>query len=268
MPAIALVGATGKMGRALVCAAAESPQVRITGACASTRSNQLGNDVGVLAGRPPLGVTVTADLPLALKGADVAIDFALADGLEGRARAISAAGCAWVLGTTGLSAGHREAVESASTRIAVLASPNMSLAVQLLMRLIDTAARALPADFDIEIHETHHRDKVDAPSGTARRLGEIAASARGLVAADPAESMRSVATGPRKPDTIGFSVARGGDIVGEHRVLFAGLGEQLVLEHRASDRMAFARGAVTAAVWLAGRLPGRYEMSDVGAGKQ
>ncbi len=268
MPAIALVGATGRMGRALVCAAAESPQARIAGACASARSHHLGRDVGLLAGHPAVGVTVTADLPLALKGADVAIDFALAEGLEERARAISAAGCAWVLGTTGLTAAQREAVDSASARIAVIASPNMCLAVQLLMRLVDTAARTLPPDFDIEIHETHHRDKVDAPSGTARRLGEIAAKARGLAIGNPGDSIRTAASGPRKPDTIGFSVARGGDIVGEHRVLFAGLGEQLVLEHRASDRMAFARGAVTAALWLAGKPAGRYEMNDVGSGKQ
>jgi len=256
------------MGRAVVCAADEYPQAHITGASASAHSRHLGKDIGVLAGRPALGVAVASEFALALKGADVAIDFALADGVEERARMISTAGCAWVLGSTGLSARQREAIDLASTRIAVIASPNMSLAVQLLMRLVDAAARALPPEFDIEIHESHHRDKVDAPSGTARRLGEIAAAARGIAPGDPAGSIRSASTGPRTPDTIGFSVARGGDLVGEHRVVFAGLGEQLVLEHRAADRMAFARGALSAALWLSGRPAGRYEMSDVGSGKQ
>jgi 4-hydroxy-tetrahydrodipicolinate reductase len=267
MPAIALVGATGKMGRALVRAAAERADVRICGAAASPGSRHLDQDVGLVAGHKAVGVCVTANLAKALKDSEVAIDFALPADLEVRARAISAAGCAWVLGTTGLSAAHRAAIDAAAQKVAVLVSPNMSIAVQLLMRLVGEAARALPADFDIEIHETHHRDKIDAPSGTARRLGEIAAAARGQTL-DEGNLLRSTASGARQPGAVEFSVARAGDIVGEHRVIFAGLGEQLVLEHRATDRMAFARGAMAAAVWIAGRPAGRYEMGNLIAEKQ
>jgi 4-hydroxy-tetrahydrodipicolinate reductase len=263
MPAIALMGATGKMGRALVRAVSERSELRISGALATRESAHLGEDIGVLSGFAALGVKVKSDIDAALKGADVAIDFALAGNVEERARAVAAAGCAWVLGTTGLSARQEEAVGAAAGRVPVLASPNMSVAVHLLMKLVDTAARALPTDYDIEIFEAHHRDKIDAPSGTARRLGEVAAAARGARVTASAELKRASTAGPRKAGSIGISVARGGDIVGEHRVTFAGPGEQLVLEHRANDRMAFARGAVAAALWLAGRPAGRYEMGDV-----
>lgn len=262
MPAIALVGATGRMGRALVRAAGERADVDICGAAASPGSRHLDQDVGLLAGQKAIGVRVTADLAAALKGAQVAIDFALPSDLELRARTIATAGCAWVLGTTGLDSAQRSAIDAAAKRIAVLVSPNMSIAVQLLMRLVGEAARALPQDFDIEVQETHHRDKIDAPSGTARRIGEIAAAARGQKL-EEGSLVRMVGGGARKPGAIEFSVTRAGDIVGEHRVVFAGLGEQLVLEHRATDRMAFARGALAAAVWIAGRSAGRYEMADL-----
>jgi 4-hydroxy-tetrahydrodipicolinate reductase len=256
------------MGRAVVRAAAERRDARICAAVASNRSTHLGEDIGVLAGVAALGVNITADIGAALKGADVAIDFALAADVEERARAVTSAGCAWVLGTTGLSPRQQDAVRAAAGQVAVLHSPNMSVAVQLLLRLVAEAARALPTDYDIEIFEAHHREKIDAPSGTARRLGEVAAAARGARLSESAEFQRASAGGPRKPDSIGFSVARGGDIVGEHRVTFTGLGEQLLLEHRATDRMAFARGAVAAALWLAGRPPGLYEMNDVISVKQ
>ena len=263
MAAIAIVGATGRMGRALVHAALERREVRISGALASASNTHLGEDVGVLAGGPPVGVPVTANASDALVGAQVAIDFALATNLEARALAVASAGCAWVLGTTGLSPQQSEAVDRAASRVPVLASPNMSLGVQVLLKLVEEAARALPAEFDIEIYEAHHRNKIDAPSGTARRLGEVAAAARGLELSEVGELSRTSQPGPRRTGSIGFGVARGGDIVGEHRVSFAGLGEQLVLAHCATDRMAFARGAVSAALWLAGRAPGRYEMSDI-----
>jgi len=268
MPAIALLGATGRMGRALVRAVSERPELRICGALASAASRHFGEDIGTLAGQGALGVTVTSSISAALKGADVAIDFALPDGVEERARAVVASKCAWVLGTTGFSARQQEAVAGAAMLVPVLASPNMSVAVQLLMQLVEMAARALPAGYDIEIFEAHHRDKIDAPSGTARRLGEMAAAARGTRLGDSGELNRASMPGPRKAGSIGFAVARGGDIVGEHRVTFAGAGEQLVLEHRVSDRLAFARGAVAAALWLAGRAAGRYEMRDVISAKQ
>jgi 4-hydroxy-tetrahydrodipicolinate reductase len=256
------------MGRALVRAVGERPELRICAALASAGSSHLGEDVGTLAGQAALGVTVTASITAALRGADVAIDFALPEGVEERARAVVASRCAWVLGTTGLSAQQQAAVTGAAAHIAVLTSPNMSVAVQLLIKLVETAARALPAGYDIEIFEAHHRDKIDAPSGTARRLGEAAAAARGARLADLSELNRASLPGPRKAGSIGFAVARGGDLVGEHRVTFAGSGEQLVLEHRASDRLAFARGAVAAALWLAGRPAGLYQMGDVISAKQ
>ena len=267
MPAIALVGATGKMGRALVRAATERADVRICGAAVSPGSRHLDQDVGVVAGHKAIGVRVTSDLATALKDAQVAVDFALPVDLEARARTVAAAGCAWILGTTGLDSAQRSAVDAAAKKVAVLVSPNMSIAVQLLMRLVGEAANALPKDFDIEIHETHHRDKVDAPSGTAKRLGEIAAAARGQ-SLEEGSLVRSPGSGARRAGAVEFSVTRAGDIVGEHRVIFAGLGEQLVLEHRATDRMAFARGALAAAVWIAGRPAGRYEMADLISVKQ
>ncbi len=263
MPAIALLGATGRMGRALVYAVAECPDLKISGALASAASQRLGSDVGTYAGTAAVGVAITSDIGAALKGADVAIDFALPGNLEARAQAVVAAQCNWVLGTTGLTDAQWAAVNAASRRVAVIASPNMSFAVQVLLRLADTAARSLPPDFDIEVFEAHHRDKVDAPSGTARRLGEVLAAARDTEIRVVGAFHRATAPGPRSAGSIGFSVARGGDTVGEHRVTFAGLGEQLVLEHRATDRMAFARGAVAAAAWLMGRAAGPYEMSDV-----
>lgn len=267
MPAIALLGATGRMGRAIVRAAGERSDVTITGATGSAGGRHTGEDVGTLANLPALGVRVTSDLAAALQGSDVAVDFSLPAGIERRAHEIAERRCGWVIGTTGLTQAQLLAVDEASKRVPVLASPNMSLAVQLLLRLVAQAAHALPANFDIEIHEAHHRDKLDAPSGTARRLGEVAATARG-VKPPQGELLRATASSVRAPGSIGFSVARGGDIVGEHRVVFAGPGEQLVLEHRATDRMAFARGALTAAVWLTGRAAGRYDMSDVISWKQ
>jgi 4-hydroxy-tetrahydrodipicolinate reductase len=263
MPAIALLGATGRMGRALVHAIAERPDMKISGALASAASRHLGSDAGTAAGAAALGVTITSDIGAALQAADVAIDFALPGNLSARAHAVVAARCNWVLGATGMDEAQRAAVNAASQRVAVIASPNMSIGVQVLLRLADAAARGLPPDFDIEVFEAHHRDKIDAPSGTARRLGEVLAEARGTQLAAVGEFGRATAPGPRKVGSIGFSVARGGDIVGEHRVTFAGRGEQLVLEHRATDRMAFARGAVAAAAWLAGRAPGLYQMSDI-----
>ncbi len=263
MPAIALLGATGRMGRALVHALAEHPELRISGALASAASRHLGGDIGSVAGTAALGVAITADIGTALRGADVAVDFALPGNVVGRAQAVVAATCNWVLGTTGMSASERAAVDVASRQIAVIASPNTSLGVQVLLRLADAAARGLPLSFDIEVFEAHHRGKIDAPSGTARELGEVLAAARGTNLAAAGEFARASVQGPRRVGSIGFTVARGGDVIGDHRVTFAGLGEQLVLEHRATDRMAYARGAVAAAAWLAGRDAGAYAMSDV-----
>lgn len=260
-----IVGVTGRMGRALVHAAGERPQLRITGAVASAGSASLGCDAGVLAGIEPLGIEVTSDLPAALAAADVAIDFSQPHATRANIAACRAARKPLLVGTTGFGAEVTEAeLDGAAREIPLLIAPNTSLGVALLVELVRAAARALPPEFDIEIVEAHHRMKRDAPSGTALALGRAAGDGRGLT---PAEALSGTSAagreGPRRQREIGFAVVRGGDIVGEHTVLFAGPGEELRLSHRAGDRALFARGALRAAQWLAGQPPGRYGMSDI-----
>lgn len=258
-----IVGVSGRMGRALVRAASELPQLRITGAVASAGSASLGSDAGVLAGIEPLGVDVTSDLPAALAAADVAIDFSQPHATRANIAACRVAGKPLLIGTTGFAAEVTEAeLDAAGRDIPLLVAPNTSLGVALLMELVRRAARVLPPEFDIEIIEAHHRMKRDAPSGTALALGRAAGDGRGLA---PAESVGTSAarSGSRRQGEIGFAVVRGGDIIGEHTVLFAGPGEELRLSHRAGDRALFARGALRAARWLLGQPPGHYDMSDI-----
>jgi 4-hydroxy-tetrahydrodipicolinate reductase len=256
-----IVGASGRMGRALLRAAADFPGMRITGAVASPGSASLGRDAGVLAGVEPIGVAVCSDLPAALANADVAIDFSQPQATRANIAACSAARKPLLVGTTGFATELAAAeLDAAARAIALLVAPNTSLGVALLTELVRQAARALPADFDIEILEAHHRMKRDAPSGTALALADAAAEERGPGAARAPATGR---TGPRREGEIGLAVIRGGDIVGEHTVLFAGPGEELRLSHRASDRAIFARGALRAALWLMGRPAGRYTMSDI-----
>jgi 4-hydroxy-tetrahydrodipicolinate reductase len=294
---VALVGVTGRMGQALVRASSEFADVRITGAVASSSSPSLGRDAGELAGTQRLGVAVTSDLRAALDQADVAIDFSQHQATRANLAACQAARKPLVLGTTGFSPEVAAQFDAAGREIPLLVAPNTSLGVTLLLELVRAAARALPSEFDIEIIEAHHRMKVDAPSGTALALGRAAAEGRVLAAgvvrpggaAGPgggAGAPASVAgdagtqvagsgvdtaavsrAGRRREGDIGYAVVRGGDIVGEHTVLFAGLGEQLSLGHRATDRTLFARGALRAALWLASRPPGRYAMRDLLADK-
>jgi 4-hydroxy-tetrahydrodipicolinate reductase len=261
---VVIVGASGRMGRALVRVAPEFPTARISGAVASPGSASLGRDVGTLAGVDPLGVEVTGDLAVALAAADVVIDFSQPDATRGSVAACRAARTPLLIGTTGLTAELTEAeLDAAARDIPLLIAPNTSIGVALLAELVRRAARALPAEFDIEIIEAHHRMKRDAPSGTALALARAAGEERGLTSPEALSGASARRVGPRPRGEIGFAVVRGGDIVGEHTVLFAGPGEELRVSHRAADRGIFARGALRAAQWLLGQPPGRYGMSDI-----
>lgn len=265
-----IIGVSGRMGRALVRAAGEvgasgAPgEVRITGAVASAASASLGRDAGELAGGEALGVTVTSDLRAALAAADVAVDFSQPQATRANLAACRAARKPLLIGTTGFVAELvADELEAAAREIALLVAPNTSLAVALLIELVRRAATALPPQFDIEILEAHHRAKRDAPSGTALELARAAGEGRGLERSQALSGASGGRAGPRRAGEIGFAVLRGGDIVGEHTVLFAGPGEELRLSHRAADRSIFARGALRAARWLAGQPPGRYGMSNI-----
>ncbi len=251
------------MGQSLVRALADpGPSgLRLSGAVASATSSRLGRDAaneGV-----PTGVIVTADPGAALEGAAVAVDFSVPQCTAVHARACLDRGVPLLVGTTGFGPEARSVLESASDRIPVLLAPNTSVGVAVLSRLVELAAAALGEDFDTEISEAHHRMKRDAPSGTALALGEAIAATRGRGLAEVAVYDRYGTTGSRAPGSIGFSVLRAGDIVGEHTVTFASQSERLELTHRAADRIVFARGALRAAEWLIGRPPGLYGMRDV-----
>jgi 4-hydroxy-tetrahydrodipicolinate reductase len=257
----AIIGVSGRMGRALVRAASETTEISIVAAVASAQSSVLGKDAGELAG-VVTGVRVTADLATALSQVDVAIDFSNAKATESNLTACRKARKPLLIGTTGFESDLTAAFKAAAEDIPLLVAPNTSVGVTLLIELVRQAARALPTRFDIEIVEAHHRMKRDAPSGTALALGKAAAEGRGqsFGAADSVVRREGVA---RQDGEIGFAVVRGGDIVGEHSVLFAGMGESLTLSHRATDRAIFARGALQAAAWLAPRPAGQYFMRDL-----
>ncbi len=251
------------MGQSLLRAARSFADLAITGAVASAASGALGRDAGELAGTAPLGVAVSADLPSALASADVAIDFSRPEATAANLAACRSAGTPLLLGVTGYPGQIEAQLAAAARHIPLLVAPNTSLAVTLLVELVRTAARALPEAFDIEIVETHHRMKRDAPSGTALALARAAGEGRGLPADAALAGAGATRAGPRQAGQIGFAVLRGGDAVGEHDVRFLGTGETLVLGHRASDRSVFARGALTAALWLAQQRAGRYSMRDI-----
>jgi 4-hydroxy-tetrahydrodipicolinate reductase len=263
MTSVAVIGVTGRMGRAIVRTSAEAGDVKVVAGIASPNSNELGRDLGELAGIPSTGVRVTTELAAAFAKCDVAIDFSNASATTANVSAARMANKPIVVGTTGFSSDIDNLIDAAAKSIPVLVAPNTSVGVTLLIELVREAAKALPAaGFDIEIHEAHHRHKRDAPSGTALALGRAAAEGRGVDLGKVGVGARA-GDSPRKEGEIGFSVTRGGDIVGEHTVLFAGAGEVLSLGHRATDRSIFAQGAVRAAAWLAGQPPGRYAMRDV-----
>jgi 4-hydroxy-tetrahydrodipicolinate reductase len=273
----AIIGVGGRMGRALVRAAAASeiPDLTIAAAVASPGSPVVGEDAGALADIAPTGVRVTSatDLESVLRAVDVAIDFSSPLVTQSNLAACRAARKALLIGTTGFSPDLTPAFREAAKDIPLLVAPNTSIGVTLLIELVREAAKALPPQFDIEIIEAHHRMKRDAPSGTAIALGCAAAEGRD----QPLESLAGEASSrcgassrggrARRDGEIGFAVVRGGDIVGEHQVLFAGIGESLTLGHRATDRAIFARGALQAAAWLALQPAGEYFMRDLFAAK-
>ena len=260
MPGAAVFGVTGRMGQSLVRALRDSA-LRLSGALASPSSGRLGLDAAQEG--DPSGVRVTADPQTALTDAVVALDFSTPLQLGARARACAARGVPLLVGTTGFDAETRALLEAAARAVPVLIAPNTSVGVAVLRQLVGLAAAALGEDFDAEVAEAHHRLKRDAPSGTALALAEAVAEARGAALADVAVYDRHGSSASRKPGSIGFSVIRAGDIVGEHTVTFAGDGERIELTHRATDRMVFARGAIRAAEWLIGRPAGVYGMHHV-----
>lgn len=260
---VAVLGVSGRMGRAVLTALDEVPHAVLSGASVSAASQWIGQDASACAPGKPRNVVITSDAAMAVKGATVAIDFTLPVATSANLKACIAAGCPLVIGATGHDAATRAAIERAAQSIPLLLSANMSLGVNLLMKLAEIAARSLDQGYDIEIFEAHHRNKKDAPSGTALALGTSVAQGRGVNLPDVADYARHGQTGTRDPGRIGFSVFRGGDVVGDHTVTFAGIGERIELTHRASDRATFARGALRAAQWLVGQAPGLYSMQDV-----
>ncbi len=258
-----VVGASGRMGRTLTRIVTESEGVTVVGAVDREGIAEIGQDAGVLAGVGELGVPVTADpLPLFAKAEGV-LDFTVPAATLGFAEIAAQARIAHIIGTTGLSAEDDERIAAAARHAAIVKSGNMSLGVNLLAVLVRQAARALDPDFDIEVLEMHHRAKVDAPSGTALMLGRAAAAGREIALEEHSVRARDGITGPRKRSDIGFATLRGGSVIGEHSVIFAGNAETLTLSHRATDRALFARGAVKAALWARDRKPGLYSMADV-----
>jgi len=258
---LVIFGATGRMGRSLVHALAENPRFALKGAVASPSSAGLGKSP--FGAGTAGGVVITDDAQRALAGATLAIDFSLPQAVGAHACACAEAGVPLLIGATGLDAAALASVESAARRIAVLLAPNTSIGVAVVAKLVALAAEALGPGYDVEILEAHHRMKRDAPSGTALRLGETVARVRGRTLDRSAVYDRHGQTGPREPGSIGFSVVRAGDIVGEHTVLFAAEGERIEITHRATDRLGFARGALRAAEWLIGRPAGLYRMEDL-----
>jgi 4-hydroxy-tetrahydrodipicolinate reductase len=250
------------MGRALLEAVFQSSDLRLHAALERPDSALLGKDAGELLGSP-CGVRISADVEAAIAGAHVLIDFTRPEGTMHHLAACARQGVKMVIGTTGLTSEHKATIAAAAARLAIVQAPNMSVGVTLLLQLLDTAARVLHEGYDIEIIEAHHRHKVDAPSGTALRMGEVIASALGRDLGQVAVYGREGVTGERSPSTIGFATVRGGDIVGDHTALFAGIGERVEITHKASSRATFAVGALRAARFVAGKADGLYDMRDV-----
>jgi 4-hydroxy-tetrahydrodipicolinate reductase len=260
---ILIIGAAGRMGRTLVEAVLARDDLRLAAAVERPGSPFVGADLGELAGAGRLGITIGDDLDAAIEAADVVIDFTTVETTRANLARCEAAGRAMVIGTTGLDASALACLDAAAERIPLVFAPNYSVGVNLTLQLLRTAAEVLGDSVDIEIVEAHHRGKVDAPSGTALRMGEVIADALGRDLDEVAVYGRKGHTGPRDRRAIGFETLRGGDIVGEHTVHFMADGERLEIAHKASSRMTFAAGAVRAAAWIAGRDPGRYDMTDV-----
>ncbi len=260
---VVIAGAGGRMGRALIHAVTATEGLALGGAVEASSSAVIGRDSGELAGLGPNGIKVTSDVAAALKDADGVIEFTIPAATLALAELTAAAGKVHIIGTTGHSAAEEAAIAKAASGAAIVKSGNMSLGLNLLVALTKRVAKTLNDDYDIEIVEMHHNKKIDAPSGTALMLGRAAAEGRGINLAQHSARGRDGVTGARNSGDIGFASLRGGTVVGEHSVVFAGPAERVELTHRAEDRMIFARGALHAALWARGKKPGLYTMADV-----
>jgi len=259
---VAVAGASGRMGRTLIEAVLRAEGVKLAAALEHKGNAHVGRDAGELAGSP-CGVKVTDDIAAGIRGCDVLIDFTRPEGTLAHIAACGSQGVKMVIGTTGFSDGDRAGIAEAARAIAIAMAPNFSVGVNVMLRLLDVAARSLGKGYDVEIFEAHHRHKVDAPSGTALRMGEVVAQALGRDLRQSAIYGREGVTGERKDETIGFATVRGGDMVGDHSVMFIGTGERLDVTHRATSRANYATGALRAARFIMGRPNGLYDMADV-----
>jgi len=260
---VVIAGAGGRMGRTLIHAVAATKGLTLAGAVEAAGSAVIGRDAGELAGLGPNGIKVVSDVAPLLQAADGLIEFTIPAATLAFAELTAAASIVHVIGTTGHSADEEAVIAKSASRARIVKSGNMSLGVNLLAALVKRVARTLDEAYDIEIFEMHHNKKIDAPSGTALMLGRAAAEGRGIDLAKHSARGRDGVTGARRPSDIGFASLRGGTVVGEHSVIFAGPAERVELTHRAEDRMIFARGALHAALWARGQKPGLYSMADV-----
>ncbi|CAA0081544.1 4-hydroxy-tetrahydrodipicolinate reductase [Zhongshania aliphaticivorans] len=260
---IAVTGAAGRMGRILIEAVSLNDDCELTAAIERPESSLLGADAGELAGLGKNGVAIVGDVASVLEDFDVLIDFTVPAATLANAKACGAAGKGMVIGTTGFNQEQKIELEAAIAPIAICQASNFSTGVNLCFKLLDMAAKVLGDDVDVEIVEAHHRHKIDAPSGTALSMGHVVADALGRDLEKVAVYGREGQTGARERDTIGFATVRGGDVVGDHTVMFCAEGERVEITHKASSRMSFGRGAVRAAAWVSAQSAGRYDMQDV-----
>lgn len=263
VPGIVVTGASGRMGQMLIRSIMESSAARLAGAVERPGHDWVGQDIGAAMGGQPVGVTVVDDPLEAFAKAHAVVDFTAPAATVEFAALAAQARCVHVIGTTGMTEDDLKKIGTAARHAVIVRAGNMSLGVNLLVQLTRQVAAALDEDFDIEVIESHHNQKVDAPSGTALMLGQAAADGRGVSLETVSDRGRDGITGKRERGHIGFHAIRGGDIVGEHDVMFAAAGERIILRHVASDRALFARGALKAALWGQGRKPGEYDMLDV-----
>jgi 4-hydroxy-tetrahydrodipicolinate reductase len=259
---IAVAGASGRMGRMLVEAIANSDDATLSGALDVAGSPAIGTDAAAFLGKPA-GVAIESDLAKGLAGAQFLIDFTRPEGTLKHLEYCAANKIKMIIGTTGFDAAGKAAIAAASKKTAILFAPNMSVGVNVTMKLLEMAAKSFSEGYDIEIIEAHHRNKVDSPSGTAIKMGEVIANTLGRELNDVAVWAREGVTGARDPSSIGFATVRGGDIIGDHTVLFAGIGERIEISHKSSSRESYAYGALRAARFLADKEIGLYDMQDV-----
>jgi 4-hydroxy-tetrahydrodipicolinate reductase len=259
---IAVAGASGRMGQMLIDAIRAADDCRLSGALDIASSPALGKDAGSFSGQPT-GVLINSDLRAGLADSQVLIDFTRPEGTLEHIKVCRELGVALVIGTTGFTEAQKAAIAEASKDIAIMMAPNMSVGVNVTLKLLEMAAKALATGYDIEIIEAHHRHKVDAPSGTALKMGEVIADALGRDLKECAVYAREGVTGERDPSSIGFATIRGGDIVGDHTVLFAGTGERIEISHKSSSRATYAQGSLRAVRFLAGQKTGLFDMFDV-----